>query len=128
MCDLLSHAPYSPDLAPSDFQIFLKVNTFGGKGFSKDTELQSCSYGFFLRILTDQTFERVRKEHRLWKSESETQFYPIPKFFDQQRKIVAVKLHGFATRGKTLERTLTRMERHHHQQNQFVTCLKNKDL
>jgi hypothetical protein len=95
MCDLVSHAPYSPDLAPSDFQIFLKVNTFGGKGFSKDTELQSCSYGFFLRILTDETFEGVRKEHRLWKN---------------------------------IGGTLTRMERHHHQQNQFVTCLKNKDL
>jgi hypothetical protein len=76
------------------------------KDFQKILSSKVVVTVFFLRILTDQTFERVRKEHCLWKSESETQFYPIPKLFDQQRKIVAVKLHGFVTRGKTLERTL----------------------
>jgi histone-lysine N-methyltransferase SETMAR len=36
-CELLEHPPYSPDLAPSDFHIFVELkNHVGGKPFADD--------------------------------------------------------------------------------------------
>ncbi|GBM18427.1 hypothetical protein AVEN_72760-1 [Araneus ventricosus] len=39
---LFDHPPYSPDLAPSDFHLFLKLKEFlGGKPFGSDEELEN---------------------------------------------------------------------------------------
>ncbi|GBN55081.1 hypothetical protein AVEN_148992-1 [Araneus ventricosus] len=40
---LFDHPPYSPDLAPSDFHLFLKLKEFlGGKRFGSDEELENA--------------------------------------------------------------------------------------
>ncbi|GFW98232.1 histone-lysine N-methyltransferase SETMAR [Trichonephila clavipes] len=39
--DVFDHPPYSPDLAPSDFQLFLHLKSFlAGKHFNNDKELK----------------------------------------------------------------------------------------
>ncbi|GBM86664.1 hypothetical protein AVEN_87427-1 [Araneus ventricosus] len=41
---LSDHPPYSPDLAPSDFHLFLKLKEFlGGKRFGSDEELKNAA-------------------------------------------------------------------------------------
>jgi histone-lysine N-methyltransferase SETMAR len=38
------HPPYSPDLAPSDFHVFLKLKTFlGGRRFHGDNEVKEAN-------------------------------------------------------------------------------------
>ncbi|GBN41322.1 hypothetical protein AVEN_93684-1, partial [Araneus ventricosus] len=40
---LFDHPPYSPDLAPSDFHLFLKLKEFlGGKRFGSNEELENA--------------------------------------------------------------------------------------
>lgn len=40
---LLAHAPYSPDLAPSDFHLFLKLKQhLGGQRFNTDEEVKEA--------------------------------------------------------------------------------------
>ncbi|GBM70850.1 hypothetical protein AVEN_126761-1 [Araneus ventricosus] len=40
---LYDHPPYTPDLAPSDFHLFLKLKEFlGGKRFGSDEELENA--------------------------------------------------------------------------------------
>ncbi|GBL80513.1 hypothetical protein AVEN_225214-2 [Araneus ventricosus] len=40
---LFHHPPYSPDLSPSDFHLFLKMKEFlGGKRFESDEELENA--------------------------------------------------------------------------------------
>jgi histone-lysine N-methyltransferase SETMAR len=39
--DIVTHSPYSPDLAPSDYHFFTKLKEFfGGKRFSNDQEVE----------------------------------------------------------------------------------------
>ncbi|GBM52049.1 Histone-lysine N-methyltransferase SETMAR [Araneus ventricosus] len=41
--EIFDHPPYSPDLAPSDFHLFLKLKEFlGGKRFGRDEELENA--------------------------------------------------------------------------------------
>ncbi|GBL64028.1 hypothetical protein AVEN_103580-1, partial [Araneus ventricosus] len=40
--EIFGHPPYSPDLAPSDFHLFLKLKeSMGGKCFGRDEELEN---------------------------------------------------------------------------------------
>ncbi|GBN02244.1 hypothetical protein AVEN_116429-1 [Araneus ventricosus] len=42
-CENFDHPPYSPDLAPSDFHLFLKLKEFlGGKRFGSGEELENA--------------------------------------------------------------------------------------
>ncbi|GBL68652.1 Histone-lysine N-methyltransferase SETMAR [Araneus ventricosus] len=42
-CEIFDHPPYSWDLAPSDFHLFLKLREFlGGKRFGGDEELENA--------------------------------------------------------------------------------------
>jgi len=46
--ELHSHAPYSPDLAPSDFFLFPNLKKWlGGKKFSTNEEVESAVDGYF---------------------------------------------------------------------------------
>jgi histone-lysine N-methyltransferase SETMAR len=46
--ELLEHAPYSPDLAPSDFYLFLKLKLFlAGQRFSSNQEATAAVEGYF---------------------------------------------------------------------------------
>jgi hypothetical protein len=38
--DVLDHPPYSPDLAPSVFHLFLQLKHLAGKRFNDDDEVQ----------------------------------------------------------------------------------------
>ncbi|GBM36608.1 hypothetical protein AVEN_170776-1 [Araneus ventricosus] len=41
--EIFDHPPYSPDLAPRDFHLFLKLEEFlGGKRFGSDEELENA--------------------------------------------------------------------------------------
>ncbi|GBL86187.1 hypothetical protein AVEN_131934-1 [Araneus ventricosus] len=41
--EIFDHPPYSPDLAPSDFHLFLKLKEFlSGKRFGSDGELENA--------------------------------------------------------------------------------------
>jgi histone-lysine N-methyltransferase SETMAR len=41
--DIVTHSPYSPDLAPSDYHFFTKLKEFlGGKRFSNDQEVEKA--------------------------------------------------------------------------------------
>jgi hypothetical protein len=46
---MLSHSPYSPDLAPSDYHPFrsLQQSARRGVSFNNDAELQNWLYDFF---------------------------------------------------------------------------------
>jgi len=45
---LLEHAPYSPDLAPSDFYLFPKLKLFlAGQRFSSNQEAIAAVEGYF---------------------------------------------------------------------------------
>ena len=53
--EVLSHRPYGPDLAPSDFQLFGPLKEFlGGQHFSTDDEVKQAVLGWFSR--TDKSF------------------------------------------------------------------------
>jgi histone-lysine N-methyltransferase SETMAR len=42
------HPPYSPDLAPSDFHLFLHLNTFlGGRRFHGDSKVKEAGNTWF---------------------------------------------------------------------------------
>jgi histone-lysine N-methyltransferase SETMAR len=42
--DIVTHPPYSPDLAPSDYNFFTKLKKFlGGKRFSNDQEVEEVA-------------------------------------------------------------------------------------
>jgi histone-lysine N-methyltransferase SETMAR len=46
--ELLPHAPYSPDLAPSDYFLFPNLKKWlGGKRFANNEEVQSAVDGYF---------------------------------------------------------------------------------
>ena len=46
--ELLEHPPYSPDLAPPDFHLFLKLKHFlAGERFSSNEEVVAAVQGYF---------------------------------------------------------------------------------
>jgi histone-lysine N-methyltransferase SETMAR len=46
--ELLEHPPYSPDLAPSDFYLFLRIKFFlAGQRFSSNQEAIAAVAGYF---------------------------------------------------------------------------------
>lgn len=46
--ELLPHAPYSPDLAPSDYFLFPNLKKWlGGKRFANNEEVESVVDGYF---------------------------------------------------------------------------------
>ncbi|UYV79254.1 hypothetical protein LAZ67_17001791 [Cordylochernes scorpioides] len=46
-CELVSHPPYSPDVAPSDLHLFPELNkNLGGTQFQDDDELEEAVLGF----------------------------------------------------------------------------------
>ncbi|KOC61938.1 Histone-lysine N-methyltransferase SETMAR [Habropoda laboriosa] len=46
--ELLLHAPYSPDLAPSDYFLFPNLKKWlGGKRFANNEEVESAVDGYF---------------------------------------------------------------------------------
>ena len=46
--DVLSHSPYSPDLAPSDYFLFRSLqNSLNGKNFNTDDDIKSYLIQFF---------------------------------------------------------------------------------
>lgn len=52
--DLVEHAPYSPDLAPSDFHLFPKLKQhLGGQRFETDEELQEAVTKFLHGLAAD---------------------------------------------------------------------------
>ncbi|GBN55273.1 hypothetical protein AVEN_227281-1, partial [Araneus ventricosus] len=49
------HPPYSPDLAPSDFHLFLKLKEFlGGKRFGSDEELRNAMATWFNELAAEE--------------------------------------------------------------------------
>ncbi|UYV80174.1 PPP6R2 [Cordylochernes scorpioides] len=62
--ELVSHPPYSPDVAPSDFHFFpeLKKN-LGGTQFQDDDELEEAVLGFYVaRRQSSSTLGSIRKK------------------------------------------------------------------
>ena len=46
--ELLPHAPYSPNLAPSDYFLFPNLKKwFGGRRFTNNEEVESAVNGYF---------------------------------------------------------------------------------
>ena len=45
--ELLSHAPYSPDLAPSDYFLFPNLKKWLGGRFTNNEEVESAVNGYF---------------------------------------------------------------------------------
>lgn len=49
--ELLPHAPYSPDLAPSDFSLFPNLKKFhAGKKYASDQEVIESTNGYFEQL------------------------------------------------------------------------------
>ena len=49
--ELLPHAPYSPDLAPSDYFLFPNLKKWlGGKRFTNNEEVESAVNGYFEKL------------------------------------------------------------------------------
>ena len=46
--EILLHPPYSPDLAPSDYHLFLSLQNFlGGKKFKNEEDIKQALVNFF---------------------------------------------------------------------------------
>ena len=58
--DILSHPPYSPDLAPCDFYLFPKLKSkLRGEHFENVSNLKSCVNNKNLKRLTEEGFHDV---------------------------------------------------------------------
>lgn len=56
----LSHTPYSPDLAPSDYYLFRKLKTeIKGKRFSTDDEIKSNIFEYFRPLVYEFTMRPI---------------------------------------------------------------------
>lgn len=61
--ELLPHPPYSPDIAPSDYHLFLSLKNFlRGKRFKNDDELQNCLGQYFASKMGTDFYERGLKK------------------------------------------------------------------
>ncbi|GBM67832.1 hypothetical protein AVEN_224518-1, partial [Araneus ventricosus] len=60
---LFDHPPYSPDLAPNDFHLFLKLKEFlRGKCFGSDEELENTVTTWFSELVAEEYYDMgIRK-------------------------------------------------------------------
>jgi hypothetical protein len=57
--EILSHPPYSPDLAPSDYHLFRSLsNNLRGASFNNDADLQNWLDDFFFAAKPTDLFKR----------------------------------------------------------------------
>lgn len=60
--DIVTHPPYSPDLAPSDYHLFTKLKEFlGGKRFADDEELKEAVLKWFQDLERNVYEEGIQK-------------------------------------------------------------------
>jgi len=59
--DILNHPPYSPDLAPSNSQLFLNLNHLAGKKFKVDGEVQDKVMTWFKGQAADFYDSEIQK-------------------------------------------------------------------
>jgi len=60
--DILYHPPYSPDLAPSDFHLFLRIKKhLAGKKFDDDDEVQEKVMTWFKGLAADFYDSEIQK-------------------------------------------------------------------
>ncbi|GBM70796.1 hypothetical protein AVEN_127342-1 [Araneus ventricosus] len=53
--EIFDHPPYSPDLPPSDFHLFLKLKEFlGGKRFGSDEEIENAVNTWLNELATEE--------------------------------------------------------------------------
>jgi len=64
--ELLEHSPYSPDLAPSDFNLFPKLKLFlAGQRFSSNLEATAAVEGYFADLTKNHYRDGIiALEHR----------------------------------------------------------------
>jgi len=64
--ELLEHPPYSLDLAPSDFSLFLKLKLFlAGQRFSSNQETNAAVEGYFADLTKNHYRDGITAlEHR----------------------------------------------------------------
>ena len=64
--ELLEHPPYPPDLAPSDFYLFLKHKLFlAGQRFSSNQEAIAAVEGYFADLMKNHCRDGIMTlEHR----------------------------------------------------------------
>jgi [histone H3]-lysine36 N-dimethyltransferase SETMAR len=67
--DIVTHPPYSPDLAPSDYHLFTKLKKFlGGQRFSDDEEIMEAVKKWLKELEQKVYDEGIQKlVHRLQK-------------------------------------------------------------
>ncbi|UYV85088.1 hypothetical protein LAZ67_X004533 [Cordylochernes scorpioides] len=67
--ELLPHAPYSPDLAPSDFHLFPHLKkSLSGIHFSSDEEVIDAVTSFFKSLETSLFLEGIKALEHRWKN------------------------------------------------------------
>jgi histone-lysine N-methyltransferase SETMAR len=64
--EVVPHAPYSPDLAPSDFFLFPNLKKWlGGRRFTSNEEVKAETNGYFAELEESYYCEGIKKlEHR----------------------------------------------------------------
>jgi hypothetical protein len=67
--EILSHPPYSPNLAPSDYHLFCSPsNNLLGVSFNNDSELQNCLDDFFMVKRADFFKGGIRNLPERWEA------------------------------------------------------------
>lgn len=64
--EIIKHAPYSPELSPSDFHLFRSSNNFRGISSNYDVVLQNW-FGEFFTFKPRDFFRLVKKLPRQWR-------------------------------------------------------------
>lgn len=65
--ELVTHSPYPPDLAPSDYHLFLNLKKFlGGKRFSSNFKVIAAVNGYFEDLDSSTYKEGIAKLEHLW--------------------------------------------------------------
>jgi hypothetical protein len=65
--ELLEYPPYCPDLAPSDFYLFPKLNLFlAGQRFSLNQEAIAAVEGYFADLTKNHYRDRIMARKRRW--------------------------------------------------------------
>lgn len=65
--ELLLHAPYSPDLAPSDYFLFPNLKKWlGGKRFANNEEVNSAIDGYFEELDGSYCKQGIEAIEHLW--------------------------------------------------------------
>jgi histone-lysine N-methyltransferase SETMAR len=65
--ELLEHPPYTPDLAPSDFCPFPKLELFpAGQRFSSIQEVIAAVEGYFSDLMKNHYRDRIMAQEHRW--------------------------------------------------------------